>query len=52
MTLLEKKLMSALAEVLWVVEGKNLSEKEELAVEEAVKVLTEASEQCDECVDY
>ena len=52
MTLLEKKLMSALVEVLWVVEGKNLSEKEELAIEEAVKVLTEASEQCDDCVDY
>lgn len=52
MTTLEKKLMAALAEVLWVVEGKNLSEKEELAIEDAVRVLTEASENCDDCVDY
>lgn len=52
MTLLEKKLMTVLGEVLSLVDPKDLPPEQELVYANAVEVLTEAIGQCDECVDY
>ena len=52
MTVLEKKLMTALAEVLSIVDLESLVREQKLVYLNAVEVLTEATSKCDECVDY
>ena len=52
MTLLEKKLMTALGEVLSLVNPRDLPPEQELVYFNAVEVLTDAVGKCDECVDY
>lgn len=52
MTTLEKKLMTALAEVLSLVDTENLQQDEKLIYTEAVEVLADAMDNCDDCVNY
>ncbi len=52
MSPLEKKLMVALAEVLSLVDTDNLDQSEKLIYTEAVEVLSETMNNCDDCVDY
>jgi hypothetical protein len=52
MTVLEKKLMMALGEVLSLVNPRDLPPEQELVYFNAVEVLTEAQDKCDDCVNY
>lgn len=52
MTALEKRLMTVLGEVLSLVNLRDLSPEQELVYFKAVEVLTDATNKCDECVDY